>query len=347
MFEQVRLLSSGHFGRVWLERDQVLDEFRAVKYVDPSMLPPNLEGWSQEAHAMSQGDGETHVVRIYGAELTPDGPRIVMEYLAGGSAADRWNGEPAPVNDAIDTCIQACRGVESLHAKGVLHRDIKPANLLFDEGGTVKVADFGLARPTGHLPDQSTFNYVRHHAPELRDGRAEDEQSDIYAMGVTAYRLLCGDAALPELTPDAILSEAAAGRYPPRDTWPSHVPPAIRRAVTKAMAPDPVDRHQSMRELRLALEQSYPTVSWSAPIRDGWETSWIGVARSGERFVVTRRLSGKESSVIVRSARTGEPRRRNGMSRLNLSEAESTKFADRALRLIAEGKQHQLNATAT
>jgi serine/threonine protein kinase len=184
MLEKIKPLRQGNFGSVWLERDVVMNELRAVKYIDPSQLPANLDGWSREARAMSEGEGEKHIVHIYGAELTPSGPTIVMEYLAGGSAADRWAGGPAPVGEVIDAAAAACRGIERLHERGVLHRDIKPANILYSDDGVVKVSDFGLARPVGQVPSADTVNYVRHEAPELQAGSAETEVSDVYAMGV-------------------------------------------------------------------------------------------------------------------------------------------------------------------
>lgn len=339
MREQISPLSRGHFGQVWLERDRVLNELRAVKYVDPSSVSPDLDGWSAEARAMSLGDGERHVVRIYGAEVLPTGPVIVMEYLPGGSAADRWGGKPAPVKEAVGVAIDACRGVEFLHANGMLHRDIKPANILFTGDGVVKVSDFGLARPLGHVPDPFTSIYVRHEAPELQTGQAETVQSDVYAMGVTLFRLLCGDACLPVLPIDELRLATAAGEYPPRGTWPPHVPKKVRKAVETALAVDVNKRHRSMRDVRLALEQSLPEVSWQPAVFSGREISWDGPSSSGERWKIQLVLDGSASKVVVRFQKTSSFRLKSALCRSGLSQAEARKYAEKLLEAIATGNE--------
>ncbi len=346
MLERIKPLNQGFFGSVWLERDVVFNELRAVKYVDKSLIPKDLEGWSQEARAMSEGDGEEHIVRIFGAELTPDGPKIIMEYLTGGSADDRWAGSPAPVRDALDTCIAACRAIETLHLRGVLHRDIKPANILFDGEGRVKVTDFGLARPTGRVIDASTINYVRHEAPELQHGAEETEQSDVYAMGVTLYRLLCGDDTLPALSPDELKDAAQQGTYPPRNAWPEHVPAGIRKAVERAIEPNPIQRFATMRDLRLALEQCVPVVSWSPGVHSNGTTTWNGTTDAGAVWAVTQLLDGKESSVEIAYSRrsTTSARRRMSLGRRAVTEAAARKHSARALQLISDGKERRLEA---
>lgn len=344
MLEIIKPLSQGQFGRVFLARDRVLNQLRAVKYIDPSQLPPDFDAWSQEARAMSEGDGEAHIARIHGAEIEGTGPVVVMEYLPGGSAADRWKGDAAPVGEALTACIEACRGIETLHIRGVLHRDIKPANILFDDGGSAKVSDFGLARPTGHAIDGSTLNYLRHEAPELQAPNAtETEQSDVYAMGVTAYRLLCGDHVLPALAHQEIRDGTRDGTYPPRDAWPDHVPAKIRKAVKKAMNPDPAKRYASIRDLRHALEQCRPEVAWHPPhFKDG-ESTWQGAASSGHCWVVKRRLDGKASSVDIAVSRAGQPRRVVAACRSDITESVAKKYTERALRLISDGKAAQLS----
>ena len=73
----------------------------------------------------------------------------MLEYVTGGSLADRVAGDkPMPVLEATQAMIDACKGVGAAHAAGLVHRDIKPANFMRAADGSIKVADFGLAKAT-------------------------------------------------------------------------------------------------------------------------------------------------------------------------------------------------------
>jgi serine/threonine-protein kinase len=132
-------------------------------------------------------------------------------------------------------------------------------------------------------------------------------EGDVYALGVTAYRLLNGDASMtpPSATTD-VKALIAAGRYPDRATWQPHVHNALRRVVQKALHADPAKRYASAATLRHALEKARPTVSWwPTPAATGvaWEgaaadgTTWRAALeprfRGGYGFTLERRLLGK------------------------------------------------------
>ena len=147
-----------------------------------------------------------HVVTVYSAELEGGQPVIRMEYLPDGSVADRYSGNPVPVAEAIRIMADACRGVEHLHVRGILHRDIKPGNLLLTPTCNVKVSDFGLACPIANASGAPQTAYRRHLPPEAASQGTGiiTTRGDVYAAGVTAYRLLNGDQALKGIiTPGA------------------------------------------------------------------------------------------------------------------------------------------------
>jgi hypothetical protein len=158
------------------------------------------------------------------------------------------------------------------------------------------------------------------------------------------YRLLCGDAALPGLLPDEILAAAAAGAYPPRDAIPSHVPPKVRKVVTKALQPEPDRRYPTMRSLRLALEQADPMVPWSPPIYAGNSTRWKGVGRDAAVWQITQVLNGAQSCVEVRRGKAATPRRITALGRDPMTEKDAVRHATRLLHDIADGKQARLEA---
>lgn len=252
-----------------------------------------------------------NVVAVYSAELEGTQPVIRMEFLADGSVADKYCGSPAAVGDAVRIMEDACRGVEHLHIRGILHRDIKPANLLIAPTGQIKVSDFGLAchlADTASAPPQMYLSHLPPESASQRNGITTCA-GDIYAAGVTAYRLLNGDQLLQGIIrPGADPFEVIAkGQYPNRRRWLPHIHDQLRRAVNKAMHVEASKRYADARTFRRALENSRPRVSWwptSPATGSGWEgvtvadgTTWRAViepkARCGFQFKVERRLVNK------------------------------------------------------
>jgi eukaryotic-like serine/threonine-protein kinase len=230
-YRKVQCLGSGYFGEVWLEHDDALDRPCAVKYLDPARLAPGVDAYA-EAQAMMTAQHD-NVVAVYSADLVDGAPAIRMEFLPDGSIEDRYKGAPVPVGDAIRIMEGACRGVEHLHACGLLHRDLKPANLLLTATGRVKVSDFGLSCQRGATTGIQPWSYTSHLPPEaIAAGSGIDtREGDVYALGVTTYRLLNGDAALTAVAVPAggLPAAIAAGSYPDRGHWQPHVHPALRR----------------------------------------------------------------------------------------------------------------------
>lgn len=307
-YQQIQYLGGGQFGDVWLEQDEALGRLCAAKHLDTSLLAPGTESFA-EARAMIAAEHE-NVVVVYSAELEGGEPVIRMEYLPTGSVTDKYGGNPIAVADAVHMMEDACRGVEHLHVRGILHRDIKPGNLLLTSSGAVKVSDFGLSCPISGSPTGPLTWYNRHLPPEdVGKGTGiSSAVGDIYAAGVTAYRLLNGDQALKGIIVPGVdpMDFVAKGKYPNRKFWLPHIHPRLRKAVTKAMHVDPAKRYPDARSFRRALEQARPRVSWwptNPATGFGWEgmaadrTTWRAAieprTKGGFRFTVERRLPDK------------------------------------------------------
>ncbi len=279
-------LGSGFFGEVWLEEDVALNRHCAAKYLDSARLPTGVV--FAEAQVML-GAEHDNVVRVYSADAEAGMPVIRMEYLPAGSVADRYQGRPLPVADALHVVEEACRGVEALHARGILHRDLKPANLLIGDDNRIKVSDFGLACEIANLVGAPPWGYTEHLPPEALAGRGAIDTAggDVYALGVTLYRLLNGDETMRALAaPNAdVPSLIAAGKYPDRTKWQPHIHDRLRRVTRKAMHREPARRCGSASELRHALEGVRPQVSVGARhhrrARHG-----VGSDRGGRRISV-------------------------------------------------------------
>lgn len=323
-FDYVDDLGGGHFGRVYLCRNKLSGEIRAVKHITlPSAT--TVADWRREAEALAACNNP-HVVRIHHASATADGPVLVMDYLSGGNAQTRWIPEGGPVGEVVRCLVDATWGLAHLHNEGLLHRDLKPANLLFDSEGQCVIGDLGLA---GDAMSGASLHYSPHVPPELRGGGNWTPAADVYALGVTGWRLL-GAPARPE---GAELAEALRhGTWPDRETWPAHVHTPLRKALRAAMHPDSTKRPASATKVRALLEIATPHVSWRA----AGSNQWIGSDEAArlELAVVARRIGfGVE---LTRDLGSGARRVKAGCSVAD-TEAGAVMSAQRVLDALACG----------
>jgi eukaryotic-like serine/threonine-protein kinase len=305
-YNRLACLGSGYFGEVWLEEDTGLNRRCAAKYLNPARLPTGVA--FAEAQLMLDAE-HGNVVRVYSADDEAGIPVIRMEYLPDGSVADRYRGEPAPVADALHIVEEACRGVEALHSREVLHRDLKPANLLIAEGNRIKVSDFGLACEATNAAGAPPWGYTEHLPPEAVTGGGgiDTAVGDVYALGVTLYRLLNGDAmmrALAAPTTD-VPALIAAGKYPDRAKWQLHIHDQLRRVARKAMHVDPSRRYSSASDLRHALEGIRPVMSWVPVTVAGPGMAWEATAANGDSRCRARLGPNRQGKYLFELERQG------------------------------------------
>jgi serine/threonine protein kinase len=202
-----------------------------------------------------------NIVQVYDFGLDDRSGRhyIVMERIVGPSGAQvlRDRGR-LPVDEAVDWVAQACRGLDYAHRNGLVHRDVKPGNLLLSEAdGTIKLADFGIAKIAS---DESSITQVgsvlgtaAYLAPEQAAGEEAGPAADLYGLGVVAYQLLSGR--LPYEA--ASLTELALKQQrevpPPLHHLDPAIPPALAVAVERALALSPRRRYESAEAMRAAV----------------------------------------------------------------------------------------------
>ena len=204
-----------------------------------------------------------NIVAAYDADEANGVHFLVMEYVEGNdlSALVKKNG-PFPVARTVNYILQAARGLEFAHKKGVIHRDIKPSNLLLDNEGAVKILDMGLARIesggdaatkselTGTGAVMGTVDYM---APEQAlSTHHADARADIYSLGCTLYYLLTGRAAYDGET---LMAKLLAHREQPIPELGAGVPEEIEAVFRKMVAKSVEDRYQSVSEVVADLEK--------------------------------------------------------------------------------------------
>jgi len=202
-----------------------------------------------------------NIVQVYDFGLDDVSGRhyIVMERIVGPSGAQvlRDRGH-LPIDEAVDWIAQACRGLAYAHRSGLVHRDVKPGNLLLSEGdGTVKLADFGIAKLSSEESSitqiGSVLGTAAYLAPEQAAGEEAGPAADLYGLGVVAYQLLTGRlpyeaASLTELA----LKQQREVPQPLHHIDPS-IPVALSVAVERALALDPRRRYASAEAMREAV----------------------------------------------------------------------------------------------
>jgi serine/threonine-protein kinase len=211
-----------------------------------------VERFAREARA-AEALQHPNIVRVYESGREGDVYFIAMEYVDGTDLKGhlRRVGRLA-ADDAERIAVAACHALEYAHHEGIVHRDIKPQNILIASDGTVKVADFGIARAVSAATitqPGTVLGTVQYLAPEQARGAPVGRASDIYALGAVLYEMLTGRLPFDGESPIAIVLKHLREPPPrPRAVQPD-VPLRLEGIVLKAMAKRPEDRYRSAREM--------------------------------------------------------------------------------------------------
>src|SRR5436190_3927588 len=269
-YELVRHVARGGMAEVYLAHDRLLDRPVALKVLFPELSVDRsfVERFRREAQAAANLS-HPNIVSVYDWGEEENTYFIVMEYVDGRPLSSVLKTEGTLLPDrAAGICAEVAGALEFAHRNGVIHRDVKPGNVLITGDGTVKVADFGIARAanaeesltqTGAVMGTATY-----FSPEQAQGTTVDARSDIYSLGVVLYELVTGRPPFSGDNPVTIAyKHVREDPAAPRARNPS-VPVAFEHIVLQAMAKDPADRYQTAEELRadlLRFRQGRPVVA--------------------------------------------------------------------------------------
>jgi eukaryotic-like serine/threonine-protein kinase len=256
-----RRLGAGGMSTVFLAVDTVLERRVAVKLLAEHLAEDEafVARFRREALAAARLQ-HPNIVQVFDSGKDQDSERhyIVMEFVEGPSCADLLREEKElGVEQAVRYVIDACHGLDYAHRAGVVHRDVKPGNLLVSsEAGSVKLADFGIAKAaeqTRITQVGSVLGTAAYLSPEQARGEEAGPASDIYSLGVCAYQFLAGRlpheySSLTELA----LKQQNDTVEPIRPERPE-VPEALDRAIRVALHVDPAGRYGSAAEMAEAV----------------------------------------------------------------------------------------------
>ena len=256
-WQPVRLLGRGGQGEVWLVEDLATSELVALKILTEETSPATRERLRREVRV---GRSLQHpgLIRVHDLHEDDDHLMVAMEYLPGGSLADRVAAGPLPVDEVVDIARQALEVLAYLHAQRVVHRDVKPSNLLLDGDGRVKLADLGLARPLDEVVSLTrsgaapgTLAYMSH---EQLLGRESGPPCDLFALGVTLYELLTGTRP-PRVETQTSATEAfGVSPPPPLQAERPDCPAWFGRFLGRLLEPAAADRYPDAGAALAALD---------------------------------------------------------------------------------------------
>ena len=272
-YRLMRPLGSGGMGMVWLAEDERLEREVAIKLFAPDPAARGTEGGGRrrmlaEARAVAQLD-HPHVATVYDVGELPDGTAyLAMMYCRGGSLAERLTDAPLGVEQTVRVGRQLAGALAAAHRLGIVHRDVKPGNILFDTAGQARLADFGIALGPAAAPDSpgnpaGTLAYL---PPEVLAGGPAEPRSDLWALGVTLYRMLAGRMPFDGHARATLIYQIT--REPPAPLADrSELPPAVGSLIGSLLAKDPAGRPGSAEEVERLLDRiSLPAYGRVSPI---------------------------------------------------------------------------------
>jgi serine/threonine-protein kinase len=252
-YELGRRIGRGGMAEVFVARDKLLDRPVAVKilFAEYAKDPLFVERFRREAMSAASLN-HPNIVAVFDWGQVDSTYYIAMEYVQGRTLSDiLQKHERLTVLQACDIALDIAAALGEAHKAGVVHRDIKPANVIVSATGTVKVADFGIARAIGAAVEQgltqtgAVMGTATYFSPEQAQGGQPDPRSDLYSLGVILYEMLSG---MPPFTGEnaiAIAYKQVHDMPVPLRVKNPEISPAFSAIVMKCLAKDPQRRYMS------------------------------------------------------------------------------------------------------
>lgn len=246
-YQVTRRLGSGGMGVVYLATDDRLHRQVAIKQLlkNPTSDSAHLR-IRKEALLLAQLN-HANIVQIYDVVEERNDVALVMEYV-NGSSLDSWQRERDPgLRQKIQLLKQICSGLARAHSIGIIHRDLKADNILIDDSNIAKITDFGIAKNWREHSDLTREQHIAGSwgamSPEQALGKPLDNRCDLFALGVLAYRLLCGQGPFGDNeSPFVIVDRVVNSAHPPANRLNPELPAPLVQLLDRLLAKDPAGR---------------------------------------------------------------------------------------------------------
>lgn len=260
-YEILELVGTGGMAKVYKARCHRLNRLVAIKILreDLSQDAEFRRRFHDESQAVAMLS-HPNIVAVYDVSRSSELEYIVMELIDGITLKQYMQKKGNRLNwrEALHFMIQITKALGHAHSRGIIHRDIKPHNIMVLRDGSVKVADFGIARVAsgGHSTlTQEALGSVHYISPEQARGSHIDNRSDLYSAGVVLYEMITGRLPFEGDTPVSVaIQHINSIPLSPRELDPT-IPEALEVITMKAMAPNPDDRYLSADDMLADLEE--------------------------------------------------------------------------------------------
>lgn len=260
------LIGKGSMGRVYRALDPITATPVAIKVLLPEWTqnPTTLRRFHREAQVMASLDNP-YIARFYEVNQDRGMHYLAMEFIEGRSLLDWLREEEIPsVATALDLLRDVARALAEVHELGVVHRDVKPANILLQERDGVppqiKLCDFGIA--LANTPGEEkvtragvTVGTPQYMSPEQCVGAELDAATDVYALGVTLYRMLAGRVPFDARDPSAVIYQHLSEPVPDIRGFNPDLDAEVVGLLDRMLVKDPTERIPDARALLEAIER--------------------------------------------------------------------------------------------
>ena len=258
-YEILEVIGVGGMAVVYRAKCHRLNRMVAIKILKDDFLED--EDFRSRFHAEGRAVAmlsHPNIVSVYDVSTTNGGDYIVMELIEGITLKQYIESKGAlNWKETAHFALQIAKALDHAHSRGIVHRDIKPHNIMVLRNGTVKVADFGIARgiAKGNTLRKEALGSVHYISPEQAKGEHVDARSDLYSLGVVMYEMATGKQPYEGTSPINVALQHINGTAVMPSVLNSQIPAGLEQIIVKAMEKDPENRYDSAVSMADAIEQ--------------------------------------------------------------------------------------------